>query len=522
MAAQRIFFVTQESLSIWTAGIRGPERIAVFSGAGGVREFDAYISLTPEHTAAMLVDVIEEEFALETIPKLNARDRKSLIARRSERKYRRTPYRLSEFQGKAGPGDAEFSVLHSAISNRELLDPWLEVIQKHRVALSGIYSVPLMAPTIISSLARITAPTLFIASHQDTKLRQIFMKGGHLISARLSQSPGIDQEGYAQFIVTEAQRSRRYLERLRILSSMEILEVRVVADSEMANRISKLGEGELSTQFSFIAPEDASGKLLGETRRNKGQFEIVYLSKILKRRPKCSYATSGENRFWTMRSMRYAIMGGATAVAVVCSMLAAYFLNEGVVLRDDVARIRAQVQQLTETYRAENDKFGPILAGSHEMKLAVDTGDHILLNRLPVPWVMNQLGAVLGKYPEIQVRELTWQANLPAAGSKKPNRRGNRPTKVSVPEVEQVDAILTADITSFDGDMRKAFARIDQLTSDLESQTFFSEAATEQYPLNANPAASVSGEIGTDRPEFARFRIRATYNVADAAGMGEG
>jgi len=522
MAAQRIFFVTQESLSIWTAGARGPERIAVFSGTDGVREFDTYISLTPEHTAAMLVDVIEEEFALETIPKLGARDRKSLIARRGERKYRRTPFRFSEFQGKADRGDGEFSVLHSAISNRELLDPWLEVINKHRVALSGIYSVPLMAPAIIKSLTRVSSPTLFIASHQDTRLRQIFMKGGHLMSARLSQSPGIDQEGYAQFVVTEAQRSRRYLERLRILSNMEILEVCVVADSETAGRIRQLGEGELSTQFSFIAPEDAAGKLLGESSRNKGRFEIAYLSEILKRPPKRNYAASGENRYWTMRSMRHAIMGGATAVAVICSMLAAYFSCEAVVLRDDVAQIRAQVQQLTETYRTEHEKFGPILAGSHEMKLAVDTGDHILLHRLPVPWVMNQLSAVLGEYPEIQVRELTWQANLPAIDSRKPTRRGNRPTKASVPEVEQVDAFLTADITSFDGDMRKAFARIDQLTSDLESQTYFSEAATEQYPLNANPAASVSGEIGADKPEFARFRIRATYNVADVAGMGEG
>lgn len=522
MAAQRIFFVTQESLSIWTAGARGPERIAVFSGVDAVREFDTYISLTPEHSAAMLVDVIEEEFTLESIPKLSMRDRKSLIARRSERKYRRTPFRLSEFQGKADRGDDEFSVMHSAISNRELLDPWLDVIRKHRVALSGIYSIPLMAPAIIKSLTRVSAPTLFVASHQDTKLRQVFMKGGHLLSARLSQSPRVDQEGYAQFVVTEAQRSRRYLERLRILSNMEILEVCVVADDETAGRIRKLGEAELSTQFSFIDPQEAAGKRLDMSGRNKGRFEIVYLSEILKRLPKRSYATSGENRYWSMRSLRHAIMGGAAAVAVVCSMLATWFFCEAVVLRDDVAQIRAQVQQLTETYRTENEKFGPILAGSHEMKLAVDTGDHILVNRLPVPWVMNQLSAVLGDYPEIQVRELTWQANLPEAANKKPNRRGNRPTRVSVPEVEQVAAILTADITSFDGDMRKAFARIDQLTNDLESQTYFSEAATEQYPLNANPAASVSGEIGTDKPEFARFRIRATYNVADAAGTGEG
>lgn len=522
MAVQRIFFVTQESLSIWTAGNPCPERIAVFSGADGVREFDAYISLTPEHTAAMLVDVIEEEFALETIPRLGARDRKSLIARRSERMYRRTPFRLSEFQGRAGSGSDEFRVLHSAISNRELLDPWLEVIQKHRVALAGIYSVPLMAPSIIKALTSVSAPTLFIASHQDTRLRQVFVKDGSLISARLSQSPGINQEGFSQFVVTEAQRSRRYLERLRVLSNMEILEVCVVADTETASRIKKLGQEELSTQFSFIAPEDAPGNVLSATLRGKGAFEVVYIAEILKRRPKRSYARSGENRYWTMHAMRHAIIGSMTTIAAVCSMLAAYLSCEALVFRDDVAQIRAQVQQLTETFRAENERFGPILAGSHEMKLAVDTADHILVNRLPVPWVMNQLSAVLGKYPDIQVRELAWQANLPTANNKKPNRRGNRPTRVTVPQVEQVGAYLTADITSFDGDMRKAFARIDQLTGDLQAQTSFNEAVATEYPLNANPEESVSGEISSARPEFARFSIRVTYDVVDAAASGEG
>ena len=83
---------------------------------------------------------------------------------------------------------------------------------------------------------------------------------------------------------------------------------------------------------------------------------------------------------------------------------------------------------------------------------------------------------------------------------------------------------MTADITPFDGNMRRAFDRIDQLTRDLEYKTDFTNTFTVEYPFNDSPNASVSGEI-TDAvaPEFARFRLNLTYEVPGTTnGTGEG
>jgi len=517
MAVDRAFYVTQGSLGVWSPVHGMPERVAVFADDDeGLHEFDVYLAQFPEQASALLVDVIEEEFAMETIPELGLRDRKSLITRRRQRKYRRTPYSLSQFQGKAGQSGDEFHVLHSAISNHELLDPWLQVILRHQTPLSGVYSVPLMAPGVFKKLFRPDGPALFIARHQGNKLRQVFIRDGHLNSARLSQSPGIDQDGYAQFIVTEAQRSRRYLERIRLLSSMETLEVCVVADEESAGRIERLAEGELATQFQFIDSGIATGKLLGDKDVPCDRFETVYLAALFRKHQKHSYANSGENRYWFMQRLRQAIVGTSTTIAVACTAFAAFYFSDAWMLQSRVDEIQRQVTQLTETFRREHEKFNPIQAGSHEMKLAVDTGDYILRNRLPVPWVMNQVGTVLGDYPEMQVRELKWLAETPPSPNQAPQRRSNRQMPVAITEVNEVGAILTADITPFDGDMRKAFARIDQLAADLQTRTSFSRAITVEYPLNASTSAAVSGEIGVAPSEFARFRIRVTYDVPGA------
>lgn len=517
MTVARTFFVTQGSLSVWSPDGQVPERVAIFADDDeGVHKFDAYLAQFPELTSALLIDVIEEEFALETIPKLGIRDRNTLIARRRMRKYRQTPYSISIFQGKAGPGGNEFNVLHCAVSNRDLLDPWLQVILRHQVPLAGVYSVPLMAPVLFKSLFQTSSPALFIAPHQGSRLRQVFIRDGHLKSARLSQSPGSDTEANARFIVTEAQRSRRYLERIRALSSMEMLDICVIANAETAECAERLAENEISMQFSFVDNATAASKLLGNADVPLDRFETAYVAALFKRRAKNSYADSGENRYWIMRRLRHAIIGASAAVAAACAGMAAFYISDAWLLQSHVDKIQRQVTQLTETFRREHDKFNPIQAGSHEMKLAVDTGDYILRNRLPVPWVMNQVGAVLGDYPEIQVRELEWLAESPAPTNAAPQRRQDRQMPVAIAELSSVGAVITADIIDFDGDMRRAFARIDQLAADLQLRTSFSRATTVEYPINASPGASVSGEIGVTSPEFARFRIRVSYDIPGA------
>ena len=95
MAAPRAFYVTQGSLTVWSNERHGEEHALRFADSDdGLRKFDEYLGTLPEQPSFMLVDVIEEEFAVDSMPKLGIRDRKALLTRRIERKYPRTRYRL--------------------------------------------------------------------------------------------------------------------------------------------------------------------------------------------------------------------------------------------------------------------------------------------------------------------------------------------------------------------------------------------------------------------------------------------
>ncbi len=511
--AQRVFYVTQGSLSVWE--VAANKHVAEFSDDDrGLRAFDEYLQKSPEKTSAILLDVIEEEFSVDSVPKLGSRDRKALIARRSERKYRGTPFRLSVVQGKSERHNGELTVLQSAVSNHELLDPWLQVTLRRCVPLSGVYSIPLVAPSIMGKLARCENSTLFVTVHQGTRLRQVFLQKDHLRSARLSRSPRVTGEDFAEFVVAETTRSRRYFERSRLLSSMEVMHVCVIADRKMAAKISDLVTDDGLTQYSFVDPDTAAQTLGAKTNRPVDHFEEVYLAWVGMHRPKHNYAHSGQNRYWYMQRIRRVLISGAVAMAAICSVFSAILLSDTWQVRNRVADTERQLEQLAETFRREHTKFNPIQADSNEMKLAVDSGDYILRNRIPVPWVMNQLGVVMSDYPDIRIRELRWNIVTADSPEVTQRRRAEDPVMVSVPPLDAVSAELTADIVPFDGDMRAAFSRIDTLTADLQSRTDFSRASAVEYPFDASPGAALSGEVvGDSRSNSARFRVRMVYDI---------
>ena len=72
----RAFYVTQESLSVWTDGNTDPDTALVFKdNDDGLARFDRYLAEQAEQTSFMIVDVIEEEFAPDAGPGLGMRDR---------------------------------------------------------------------------------------------------------------------------------------------------------------------------------------------------------------------------------------------------------------------------------------------------------------------------------------------------------------------------------------------------------------------------------------------------------------
>src|SRR6187549_317451 len=112
-----------------------------FAVAGaGAAEFEHQVARMATLPTHFFVDLADEDFRLDTIPHVGAGDRDAIFARKLQQVFRNTPYRHAEMQGRETEGRRDDRVLYTAVTNPEVLRPWVEVLERYEVPLEGIYS----------------------------------------------------------------------------------------------------------------------------------------------------------------------------------------------------------------------------------------------------------------------------------------------------------------------------------------------------------------------------------------------
>lgn len=520
MTVRRFFYVTQDALVVWQASGRNMlEEVQFASTDEGYREFARYLENAPQLRAWMVVDVIEEEFVTDALPKVSSSDRRSLIERRLKKRFARTPFRVGVFLGDRRRASDQYNAVYSAITNHELVDPWLEIVEQHKAPLIGVTSVPLISVQLFRQFSKLRENSMLVSQHQGGRLRLVFTKSGQPVSARLSRVMPVANSRFGEAFNSEVVQSRKYLERSRMLDAEDTLNVYLISSMDVASNAF-----EHATENGYLPHTidvgDAARKLGIAGTPSSDHLEALYLAQCSKNRPKFRYETDQHVNYSLLLRFRQTLISAAVSTAVACSVAAGLFASGAYAYRSQTQEMETQISRLEETYRREHKEFEPIRANSHEMKLAVDTGDYIARNSLPIDWVLSELGRVMDDHPDMYIDKLSWTleaaADPDASNGRAVRRDQNMP--VPIPEVVAVTAKVGGEIRPYDGNLRRAFEKIDWLASDLQARTTFERVAVAEYPIDARPGAALSGEIrrrGDD--QLASFALVMTLRIDDEA-----
>ncbi len=519
MAVRRFFYVTQDSLIVWNAVGQNLSEEATFPSTDeGYRLFSSYLEQVPQKRALMVVDVIEEEFAMDSLPAVSGSDRKNLIERRLSKRFSRTPYRVGVYLGKRRRATDSFNVVYAAITNHELIDPWVEIIAHHKAPLVGITSIPLISVDLLKEFREPAENSMLVTQHQGGRVRLVFIKSGQPVSARLSRDLSTEGDEFGASLISEIVQSRKYLERSRQIGANDPLDVYFIADEQEVS--AALANSQANFEAHIIDSQEAARQLRVTGDLQPGSMEVLYLSRCIRKRPRLEYVLRDRVDYSLLLRARDFAIGAATAGAVAFSVGAGIYLTGAYVFHDQAQTIDAQIAQMEETYRREHDEFEPLRADSHEMKLAVDTGDYILRNSLPIEWVMSQVGLVMGEQPDMHIDRLSWELESATDPNEANARRGRNDKKmpVNIPQAAAVTANLSGEIRPYDGNLRHAFEKIDTLASSLQQNTAFEHVAVADYPIDARPDAALSGEIRRkDDHQLASFSLTLTLRIENEA-----
>ena len=132
----------------WRQG-RGEEALRFAADREGVESFAAFLAQEPPDPVNVLVDLVEEEFREDTVPRLIGPDRRALIEARRRRLFSDPTYGCSLRLRREGGGSRNERMLFTALTRPEKLEPWLQAIARNRVPLAGIQSLPLLTEQLL-------------------------------------------------------------------------------------------------------------------------------------------------------------------------------------------------------------------------------------------------------------------------------------------------------------------------------------------------------------------------------------
>ncbi len=488
--ARTLLFLSADSFhaSRWDKGVLGEARY--FSNDANGRERFAEFLKEHRDPAYLLVDVIEEDFRLETVPHLIGRARRDLLARKFEQYYRSTPFREATQLHRQKDGRRDDEMLFSALTNPARISPWLDTLLANRTPLVGIYSLPNISTPLVTNIP--SEHVLLLSWEKDAGLRQTYFKSKRLHFSRLI--PVESANAFSESVATETPRTQQYLKSLSLPPPGEVLDAYVIchAGDRLALQARLESSGEL--RYTYLDIRELGKRIKCRNDSPDSDATPLFLHLLASAPPPVNYANAGHSHFYLVWQLRRILFGLAAAISVASVLLSGFTFWQGRHYVADTEPLQLQTERIRQQTQHIQRGFANTTVPASDMKTAV-----LLSRKLdrysPSPEsILRDLTLVLDKFTKIKVNSLAWQASAADAA----------PSSYPAQVIE-----LDGELVKFGSEYRKALAYLERFQQALAQQGY--TVSVQSLPLDVSSGGSISGEANTDDSKPAQFTLKIIW-----------
>ncbi|MET0209134.1 MAG: hypothetical protein ABW220_08825, partial [Burkholderiaceae bacterium] len=186
MATHFLYLTNTRMVSLTARGGRLVARREFAVSGDGMEDFERHLKGLKDMPTRLITDLVEEDFRLDTIPHVSGRDREAIISRKLAQICRGTPYKAAMPLGREPEGRRDDRVLYTAITNAEVLRPWLEAIERLRVPLAGIHSAAVFSGNLLTELDLVFPHELLVTFTPGEAVRQTYFRDREIRFSRLT------------------------------------------------------------------------------------------------------------------------------------------------------------------------------------------------------------------------------------------------------------------------------------------------------------------------------------------------
>ena len=509
----------------WQNGKLGSSYLFDVNDEGRIN-FERYLRESPNFPMYIMVDLFDEEYRQDTIPHVFGPDRTAILERKKGRLFRDTAYQFTRVQGRETSGRRDDRIFLSAITNPALIDQWTALLDKYKVPLAGIHSLPLFTESIINEIPQSADYMLIVSMQSIGGLRQTFFQNGEFRISRLVQLPRYGTVPYAPYLEEEIEKIKRYLSSLRLVSQEEPLNIYFLLAGGLLEEMKGMYKDSSVTRYHFLDINELANKAGLELGLNTPFSDQYFAHQFLKKRQPNYYATSTNMRYSTLRNIRLSMLAASIVLLLTGVGWSGYNFLGGLTLKQSSLAAESKTKFYQTRYSIARGRLPKTPVEPAELQVAVEIANTLdKYKTSPLPMIQT-ISKGLNHFPNVKLAAFHWIESIDPntkVGKSKKTKQTNQGI-VGYSNVSSKDtgylfyqiAAIDGYVEPFDGDFRKAINIIDKFADALKEEDSVHDVSIVSLPLDVSSDATLQGNTSVVKKE-AKFSLRIVLGIRDAS-----
>lgn len=449
MSHQILLYLSTHQMSAcqWRSGRLSDEQSFPASDDGRER-FAAYLKENGRSIFSLLVNVADEGFHIETIPFLRGADRKTVIERKLEQFFFNPPLRASLSLGHEKSRRRDERVLLAALTNQAFFQPWIDILQESEVALSGLYSMPLLAPPLLRKLHLHQASCLLLTV-QDKSIRQSYFHNGELHFSRLTPLQDSSIAGIAKTFAAESPKLLQYLIGQRMIGrsqpitaqhlanpdtweTSQPITAHLLAHPDTWGTIRKSCIDTPNLRYNLLDITKCAQKVGLKTLPADTRCESLFLHLLVSQPPKIQFADDDLRHQFQVGKIRSILWSSGAVALLGCLLLSGRFLFDAYSIAEQTTGLRAEASISRQRYSDIVKTFPSVPIDNETLKSVIDRYLAQETRSVGPYGLYREVSRALQTDPAVEIERLDWKIGESDSAHADPNRStaGSRPVPV--------------------------------------------------------------------------------------------
>jgi hypothetical protein len=473
----------------------------------GWAAFNEMLMSHPGTPVYVVVDSVEEDYRYEALPHAGPRARREMVARKLKQAFRNNPFCAALAQGREPGKRRDDRFLFAALTNPDLLRPWLEIIATRQSPLGGAYLSSTVSRALLPALQS-NAKHLLLVSEQSGGLRQSYFQDEQLRISRLTPLDSIHPPAHVTAYAAEIGKTRFYLNSQRQMSREERLTVYLLYQSKALAELREWLNSDPGFLCHSIGLEELGARLGIAPAVLKQSPDALLLSVLALQPPPANLAPAGMQRGFRHHQARLALYGlSIAALLAALGWTGANSVRQSRTV-EQTAQTEANIKRQGSLYLEVARQFPNAPTSADNLKGAVEIAQAVQRNARTPEAAMAAVSRALEASPGVVLQRLRWNrgaAQAASAAAEAPPAPAQLAGTQAPPQLIYLDA----EIQPFRGDYRAAMAAIDAFVAKLKQDGAVAQASVLQLPLDTSPGSGLSGSTsGGSQPAAAHFRVK--------------